>query len=244
MLIAAFETTGKYASAALIDDEGRLTVSKSTEQMNHLKDILVLAEDCFNRAGVKPDAVTHVAASVGPGSFTGIRIGVTTARTLAQVTGAPAISVSSLLGMALEVDAAATESDCEFICPIINARRNQTYAAIYRRTDGGLAAVCEEKQYMIDELLELVKKSDGRVMLTGDGTEVYSGIIEETLVDGSYEIAPAELRYPCAGSIARLAAEKLDEAMPYEKLLPNYMRLSEAEQRLKEGTLSSRIKGV
>ena len=96
---------------------------------------------------------------------------------------------------------------------------------------------------MIDELLNEVKGLGERVLLTGDGADSYLAVIEETLSDGSYELAPEEVRYPSAGSIARLALSRLESAGGYEELLPDYMRLSEAEQRLKEGTLSKRIRG-
>lgn len=243
MLIAAFETTGRNASCALIDETGRLIVERSEEKMNHLKDIIVLLDRCFKIAGAAPGEFTHAAASVGPGSFTGIRIGVTTARTVAQAAGAKAIGISSLEGMALEASDCAREAGIEYIVPLINARRNQTYSAAYRLTDDGLKLVLKDRQYMIDELLNEVKGLGERVLLTGDGADSYLAVIEETLSDGSYELAPSEARYPSAGSIARLALSRLESAGGYEELLPDYMRLSEAEQRLKEGTLSKRIRG-
>lgn len=243
MLIAAFETTGKNASAALIDENEKLTVARSDEQMNHLKDILVLGQKCCEMAGVTPQDITHAAASVGPGSFTGIRIGVTTARTVAQALCTPAIGVSSLEGMALEVAKYAAEKEIRYVCPLINARRNQTYSAIYRIEDGMPVLHTKDKQYMIDEILGKVKELGEKILLTGDGSDSYLKVIEETLEADTYEIAPEEVRYPCAGSIARLALSRIDQAGDYENLKPDYMRLSEAEQRLKEGTLSKRIRG-
>ena len=100
MLILAIETTGKYASAALISEDGRFEVAESFEQMNHLKEIMSLIDESLSKMGAGKGDITHVAASAGPGSFTGIRIGVTTARTLGQMLEIPCVCVSSLEGMA------------------------------------------------------------------------------------------------------------------------------------------------
>lgn len=243
MLIVAFETTGRNASAAIINEDGKLWVARSSERMNHLKDIIVLANECFEKAGVTPADVDYISASVGPGSYTGIRIGVTTARTIAQCIGKYTIGVSSLEGMVLEASELASEAGISYICPLINARRNQTYAAIYRLNEGKLEPIQAEAQYMIDEILGKADKIGERILFTGDGCDSYGSLINETLADDTYIVAPEDIRYPCAGSIARLALNNIDKAVSYEELLPNYMRLSEAEQRLKEGTLSKRIKG-
>lgn len=243
MLILAFETTGKNASSAIINEEGKLWVAKSQENMNHLKDILVLTQECFDKAGLSPSDIDYVAASVGPGSYTGIRIGVTTARTFAQCNENLCIGVSSLEGMALEAADYAKLLGINYICPIINARRNQTYGAIFKLNDDKLIPVVVGAQYMIDDILNRATELNEKVLLTGDGCDSYIETIRATMEENAYDITPEECRYPSAGSIAKLALENVDKAIPYEELLPNYMRLSEAEQRLKEGTLSKRIKG-
>ena len=94
--ILALETTGKYGSAAVIREDGRVFCASSETEMNHLKDIITISDEAVRMAGIGKKDLTHVAASVGPGSFTGIRIGVTTARTLGQMLGIPCVSVSSL----------------------------------------------------------------------------------------------------------------------------------------------------
>lgn len=253
MNLLALDTTGKYGSAAVLTDEGTF-VASSDNEMNHLRDVISLTDEALKMAGIKKSKLTHVAASVGPGSFTGIRIGVTTARTLAQMLDLPCIAISSLEGMERRVETVAEEHGCGVIVTIINARRNQTYAGLWelREDEDGnieIEPVLEEKQYMIDEILTLakeilsVKESRKKMFITGDGIDAYGETITEILGDTEYEFADESLRYQSAESIAELArfSADLDVTISYEKLLPNYMRLSEAEQRLKEGTLSSKI---
>ena len=246
MYILALETTGKYGSAALCQDNMTDTVLVSSQnEMNHLKDIITISDEAIKKAGIKKSDLTHIACSVGPGSFTGIRIGVTTARTLSQMLGIPCISVSTLLAMAECSQHTANINNCKLILATINARRHQTYAGLWQLDENGkLTEVAAEKQYMIEEILSLAKEQGKRIYVTGDGIDAYQEIIEDTLDSDSYVLAPEELRYQSADSVAKLAAKQIakGEIVTYDKLLPNYMRLAEAEQKLREGNLSKKIK--
>lgn len=254
MKILALETTGRYGSASVIDDEGRIYSAASSEEMNHLSGMIALIDDAITAAGISKKDLSHIAASIGPGSFTGIRIGVTTARTMAQMLEIPCIAVSSLEGMGERVLDDAVSKGALYVVPIINARRHQTYAAAYEAvftTDmeqKSLLPALDEKQYMIEELLEELKKKlaehEGAVIyFTGDGIDAYEDIIRETLSEGSYILAGEDLRYQHAEPVARiaLARAKAGETLGYDDLMPEYMRLSEAEQRLRAGTLSDKI---
>lgn len=252
MNILALETTGKYGSAAVITDNGSV-VAFSNNEMSHLQDIISISEDALSQAGIAKNELTHVAASVGPGSFTGIRIGVTTARTLGQMLEIPCIGVSSLEGMEYRVEDETIEQGCGLVLAIINARRNQTYAGLWSvnydvdNATTTAESVATEQQYMIDEILNIAKtrmaESGTKLLITGDGIDAYGGIIASTLEEGSYVLADEEFRYQSADAVAELAQFKAmnDDTCSYENLMPNYMRLSEAEQRLKEGTLSEKI---
>ncbi len=263
MTILAIETTGKYGSAAIIKSSGEIACECSGAEMNHLRDIISLISSCIDKLGIDRSEIDYIATDIGPGSFTGIRIGVTTARTLAQMLGIKCVAVSSLEAMALAAiaesgSAAESESESEngtaaesesgsesgeyqYICPIINARRHQTYAGLW--CVDGFETVLEPKQYMIEEIIEYVKGLDGRVLFTGDGVDAYSAIIEEGLASDKFGYASEGIRYQNAEYIAWLALDKIKDgkAVSYNELLPNYMRLSEAEMRLKEGTLSKKI---
>ena len=245
MKILAIETTGKYGSAALIDDEGRIYYADSHDGMEHLREIIGSVESALDKAGCSKDEITHIAASVGPGSFTGIRIGVTVARTFAQMKGIPCIAVSSLHAMAERVKEDAGSNSCKTIAAIINARRHQIYAGVWELADGELKVRHGEKQYMIEELLEMLA-ADEKVYFTGDGIDAYEDIINGSRSDGSYVLAGEDIRYQHAETVAGIAFAKAQrgETLGYNELLPEYMRLAEAEQNLRAGTLSSKIKMI
>ena len=269
MNILAIETTGKYGSASVINEAGQVFSAISTEEMNHLKGMMLLIDEAIREAGIDKSKLTHIAASVGPGSFTGIRIGVVTARVMAQMLGLPCIAVSSLEAMADRVLDDAIAKNSLYVVPVINARRHQTYAGVWEAQFTSdyehqtLCTVMEEKQYMIEDLLEalssriaeLEAEASGRVQslkamlgnaiyFTGDGIDAYREIIENSLPDGVYAFADEELRYQHAESVARIALRKAKagQVLGYNELMPEYMRLAEAEQRLKAGTLSDRIR--
>lgn len=245
MNILALETTGKYGSASLITDDGRIFSAAGDLEMNHLRGIIGLIDEALSDAGIDRSEISHVAASVGPGSFTGIRIGVTTARTLAQFLKIPCISVSSLEALALAASKDAGESTVTV--PIINARRHQTYAAAFTARD--MKPLFEERQYMIEELIDLLKEykkenEDAFFVFTGDGIDSYESIIDESMPSGSYICTTEDSRYQHSDSVAKIALGKAEagEVLAYDDLMPEYMRLAEAEQRLEAGTLSEKIK--
>ena len=258
--ILALETTGKYGSAAVIREDGSVYCASSETEMNHLKDIITISDEAIRLAGITKHDLTHVAASAGPGSFTGIRIGVTTARTLGQMLGLPCIAVSSLEAMARRVQARAASEGALYIASIINARRHQTYAGAWQlqyTSDHERISIMEElpeKQYMIEDLLadliERSKETGGKVFFTGDGIDAYEEIIREGFEsEGMTDrliLAEEAIRYQNADTVAGIALEKAEagDTLNYESLLPEYMRLSEAEQRLREGTLSDKIRKV
>ena len=246
MQILAIETTGKYGSAAVIGDNGTAYSMYSKNEMNHLQDIISISDAAIKSAGITKKDLTYVAASIGPGSFTGIRIGVTTARTLAQMLEIPCIAVSTLDGMREGAVEAAKTTGCKLVLATINARRHQTYAAVWKtdeKTDE-FEVIFEENQYIIDELLEKIAGIDEKVYIIGDGIDAYQEIIEEKLPKEAYFLAKEDNRYQNAKYIAKIALNKAKsgEIMQYFEVFPNYMRLSEAEQRLKEGKLSKKIK--
>ncbi len=255
MKILAIETTGKYGSASVIGDDGRVFSASSSEEMNHLKGMMTLIDEAIHEAGIEKTDLTHVAASVGPGSFTGIRIGVTTARVMSQMLGIPCIAVPTLQAMAERSLDKAISSGALYVASVINARRHQTYAGVYEAVftsdyeQSSAVPVMAEKQYMIEDLLDelsgrIADNEDAKVFFTGDGIDAYRDIIESSLSAGSYLFADEDIRYQHAESVARIALRRAraGETLSYNELMPEYMRLAEAEQRLRAGTLSDRIR--
>ena len=225
MYILALETTGAHASVAIINEEGKVTEVKSEAVLNHLQHLMPMTQEVLEKAGLQLGDMTAIAASQGPGSFTGIRIGVSSARALAQVKGLETIAVPTLKAFAYNAP--------EFgglICPVFDARRSQVFAGAYRWVDGKIVEVVEGAPYTIDEFVEKTAETGLPRMIFGDGVKAYGDRFAPE------EIAPEEIRLQTAASAAKLAKDMYEEGqiLHYEDLKPNYMRKAEAERKLEE----------
>lgn len=129
MFILGIETTGPHCSAALIDEKGNIKIEKSLDRLNHLKVLTPLIDKLMKENNVSKEDICAVAASRGPGSFTGIRIGVSTARALGQVWKIPCIAVPTLFAFGYSRKEQLLEKKNMAVCPIFDARRNQIYGA-------------------------------------------------------------------------------------------------------------------
>ena len=252
MYILALETTGPVGSCAIMQGDGQVTMEVSAEEMNHLKDLMPMAQRLIDKLGLDKKDMTAVAASVGPGSFTGIRIGVSTARAISQALGIPAIGVPTLDAFKLKKDGVT------IIVPIFNARRGQVYGGVFDEQGND---VLKSGPYMLTDVFaaieDLIKERlddapcgmapAGRIMFYGDGIDAYG----EQLVEfrnkiareaGSFVILEAEKenRYQTAEMAARAALMKLEknETVCANDLQPEYMRATEAEQKRKDGSLA------
>lgn len=141
MFILGIETTGPHCSAALIDEKGNITMKRSLERLNHLQVLTPLIDQLLKEAKITKDDICAVAASRGPGSFTGIRIGVSTARALAQVWDKPCIPVPTLFAFGYSRKEELVGDEKLAVCPIFDARRNQIY---------GACIVAENKELAVD----------------------------------------------------------------------------------------------
>ena len=237
MYILAIETTGPYGSAALISDGGNIASHRvSKESMSHLKDLMPMISDMLGEVGADEKDIYAIACDVGPGSFTGIRIGVSTARALAQIWGVPCIGVSSLTSAILKERPEGMDTDDAIVCVILNARRRQVYGFM----DGYL----EPGPWMIDDVIRIAKeeiKGSHELLFYGDGVDSYGNILKEAFegTEVRYRFAPLEIRYQDAEEIARTALSLYNEGrtVDYSNLLPEYMREAEAETKLKAGEL-------
>ena len=236
MYILAIETTGPNGSATLINEYGKPVSHRvSHESMSHLKDLIPMIEEMTGELKIAGDDISAVSCSIGPGSFTGIRIGVSTARALAQAWGKPCVAASSLTSFVHRRGREEGLRGDDVICVILNARRHQVY--------GFVEGLMKAGPYMIEDVLKVIMENvtDGRrVVFYGDGVDAYESIIRETLGETvDYVFAPKESRYQDAADIALAGLEKFraGDTVHYSELLPDYMREAEAEQKLKAGEL-------
>ena len=249
MNLLAVETTGPFASVAIINEKNVIRSASSDRKLSHLQNLLPMAGELLKKCELELNDLTHIAASVGPGSFTGIRIGVSTARALAQTLGLPVISVPTLQAFVWNVP----DHDGLF-CPIFDARREQVYAGAYYREGERCITAVKGGAYSIDEYLTLVEAFDPahtkKILLFGDGLAVYGQTVkdwgiavkrrsendEEALREATLCEAAEEDRFQKASSVAALAQTLLDagEAKSFEALRPVYIRKAEAERKLEE----------
>ena len=250
MRILAFETTGAHASVACADAEGNIFEKSSEGVLNHLQSLMPMTEALLIQNGISLKDISCVAASAGPGSFTGIRIGVSSARALAQAMGVPCIGAPTLQSFLFNID-----GYDGIVCPILDARRGEVYGGAFRfvETDGGVEEIEEivaGGAYPIEKYLDILKAGltdayNGRVMFFGDGLPLHADGIErwglESLAPAvRLEFAEDGKRLQTASSVAKLALKLYDEGkqVEYAKLLPAYMRRAEAERKLEAGRLT------
>ena len=224
MLILAFETSAKAASVALWEG-GLLGESYQNTGLTHSQTLMVMAEDLLKQCGKAPADVTHVAVAAGPGSFTGVRIGVAAAKGFAWGRELPCVGVSTLAAMAVGFGAWQG-----YVCPVMDARRSQVYNALFRVDCGKYTRLREDRAISLRDLGEDVKNLPGPVFLVGDGSVLCYNTLLETVP--GLVLPPEHRRHQRAAGVALEAARILEtgERPDGAELFPNYLRLSQAER--------------
>ena len=225
MLILAFETSAKAAGVALHDGTKLLAECYQNTGLTHSQTLMVMAEDTLKQCGLTAGDVTHIAVAAGPGSFTGVRIGVAAAKGFAWGAEIPCYGVSTLEAMAEGLGIYDG-----FVVPTMDARRNQTYTAIFRAEGGKLTRMMEDSAISFAELGEKLKNCEKPIFLVGDGAV----LCYNTLVEGVRGLVlPPEHRMHQRASGVALVAQRLMDAGEIGdggSLTPNYLRLSQAER--------------
>ena len=170
MLILAFESTAKAASCALVKDGKLISQFSQCSGLTHSRTLLPMGEDMLKNAELKLADVDLLAVAHGPGSFTGVRIGVSMVKGLAWAGDKPCVGVSTLEAMAWHGLAAGG-----LICPVMDARRNQVYNALFRIENGQPVRLTEDRPIALKDLAEELKAMGERVFLVGDGESAHAG---------------------------------------------------------------------
>ena len=172
--------------------------------------------------GKTPDDVTAVAVAAGPGSFTGVRIGVAAAKGFAWGAQLPCYGVSTLEAMALQLGIYEG-----FVLPVMDARRAQVYNAIFKAEKGVLSRICEDRAISLEDLARELKNLDGPIFLVGDGSNVCYNALKGEIPN---LVMPSEHRMHQRAAGVALAALLHPENGDGAALTPNYLRLSQAER--------------
>ncbi len=229
MRILAFETSAKAASVALIADGKLLGESYQNTGLTHSQTLMVMAEDLLKQCSLSTQDLDAVAVAAGPGSFTGVRIGVAAAKGLAWGLQKPCYGVSTLESMALGLGAFEGT-----VCPVMDARRSQVYNALFEAEGGQLTRLEEDRAISLEELAAQLQTARQPIFLVGDGSELTWCTLKDR-VPGL--VLPHEHRMHQRGAgvaLAAWAAVCRGEIGDAASMQPNYLRLSQAEREKAE----------
>jgi tRNA threonylcarbamoyladenosine biosynthesis protein TsaB len=236
MRVLGIDTATTVASAAVIEG-GRLIAEgwpkadsnrePQSNHGNHAQTLVPLIERVLRQAGLSPGELAAIAVSIGPGSFTGLRIGLSTVQGLALGSALPVVGIPTLLAIAARV----VEWE-GLICAVLDARKKEVYSGLFWRHLHALEQIAEDAVESPELTIEKIQAHRGsrRCLLIGDGLVAYGAMMKQLLGDGL--ALSLQRHYPSiATSVARLAADKVPSSGPYSNapLLPRYLRPSEAE---------------
>ena len=225
MKIIALESSAVTASVAVCEDEVLLAQAFQNSGLTHSVTLMPMAADLLKNAGLTLDDMDVVAVAAGPGSFTGIRIGVAAAKGLAWPGDKLCAPCSTLESMAWQAAHMGGE-----VCAVMDARRQQVYNGRFLGTEDGMVRLSEDRAIGLDELTEEVKKSGNPQILVGDGAELCYNAFRAAGIPA--RLAPPHLLRQTAWGVARAALElaRQGKLVPAGQMTPQYHRLSQAER--------------
>lgn len=231
MKILALETSAKSVSAAVVENGAVLCSAYQNTGLTHSRTLMPLVDGMLRAADLQMSDMELIAVAQGPGSFTGLRIGVSAAKGLAWTLDVPCCGVSTLLAMAQNL----RHTEATVICAM-DARRSQVYNALFRAKDGVLERLCDDRAIGLAELAEELKNDDSLKFVVGDGAKLCYTYLQQQGI--ACRMAPAALVMQNAVGVG-LAAEELaaeGKTVSAHELVPVYLRLSQAErERLARG---------
>ena len=245
MLTLALESSAKPASAAVCSDGEMLGQYFQNNGLTHSRTILSMAESLLKNLDITMADIGLIAVSRGPGSFTGVRIGVSAAKGLAWGLGIPVCGVSTLEAMAYQIKAPGFASTLEntgcqggnvfdsglLLCPVMDARRGQVYNALFKTSGGKPVRLCDDRAISLKSLSVILKGLDTQCLLIGDGSALCYEYLNN---DGiCCRVAPGLMRWQTAYGVA--SASAFNDPVPASELEPCYLRPSQAE-RERSGT--------
>lgn len=226
MKILALESSAAAASAAVCEDESLIAQSYQRTGLTHSATLLPMLESMLQNAGLSLPDMDLLAVAAGPGSFTGLRIGVSALKGLAWALDKPCAGCSTLESMAWQM----AHLEGTELCPVMDARRSQVYNARFAVQNGVPVRLTEDRAIGLADLLAEVKNCQKIQILVGDGAELCYTAFQEAGVPAA--LAPPHLRFQTAWGVARcaLALSRRGELTTAAALRPAYHRLSQAER--------------
>jgi tRNA threonylcarbamoyladenosine biosynthesis protein TsaB len=224
MLVLGIETSSRQGGVAIIGDDRLLCETVLNVEVTHSDRLLPAVDRALEEARIALDGLGGIAVSIGPGSFTGLRIGLSTAKGLAYATGLPLVGVPTLEAMAWTLPAARWQ-----VCPVLDARKQEVYAALFRHEADGLRRITEDAAMAPEDLCRLIRNP---TLLLGDGTDAYGALFRARLGEKMLlpPLASRGARPACVAELGRQRLLRGERDAP-DSLVPRYLRPSEAELR-------------
>lgn len=219
MLILGIDTSAVTAACGIFDTQSQqvLVSGSINKKLTHSQTLLPLIEGLLRSGDIRLSDIDAFAVTNGPGSFTGLRIGISAVKGMAFGLSKPCIQVSTLEALAYNL----LGHDC-IACCVMDARCNQFYNAIFRIENMKLTRLCEDRALFADELADDLKKYEEKIIFVGDGAELAMSKI------GGCEIASVATRYQSGTSVCLAAENK--KHIEAKELMPSYLRLPQAER--------------
>lgn len=229
MKLLAIDSSAKSASTAIVEDGKLISECYVNTTLTHSTTLMPMVDNMLKQADLKIEDIDALCINTGPGSFTGIRIGVAAVKGLAFMRNLPCASVSTLESMAYNF----TDTDC-IVCGTMDARCNQVYTALFQVRNGAVTRLTDDDAISIDALEQMLKSEysdyDGNIYLAGDGAALCFN--KFTDMPGNIILAGENRRYQRAYGAA-LAAFNKNEFIDSASVMPVYLRPPQAERELK-----------
>ena len=241
MRILAIDSSGLVASVAVVEDgavDDQVIAEYTVNyKKTHSQTLLPMLDEIVKMTELDLHTVDAIAVAGGPGSFTGLRIGSATAKGLGLALEKPLIHIPTLEGLACNLCGIA-----DVVCPIMDARRQQTYTGLYDFTDGRMNTILPQCVVMIEEIVDKINELGRRVIFLGDGVDVFRDYINEH-VKVDYDFAPAMCNKQRASAVACLGQVLYEQGRAENAAdhKPEYLRLSQAERERQEKERDFRI---
>ncbi len=227
MKIFAVDTSARSASVALVENDVIRGEYFINTMLTHSETLMPMINSLLNSTKITLKDIDCFAVNCGPGSFTGLRIGIAAVKGMAFALDKPCAAVSTLESMAYNI-----QSDNTIVCAVMDARCNQVYNALFDVSGKQPVRMCEDRALQIDELAAELKKIDSRIVFVGDGAGLCHDRLSSEITN--VELASENVRFQRASSAAFCAKKLIDnnKTVAASKLMPVYLRLPQAQREL------------
>ena len=227
MKILAFDCSATAASCAVLEDNKVIASSFVNVKLTHSETLLPMLESTLASAKLSLKDINAYAINNGPGSFTGIRIGISAVKGLAAPNNVPCAAVSTLYSIACM-----HKNISGVICAVMDARCNQVYNALFKVTNGKIERLCDDRAVMINEVISELDNISDNIIIAGDGASLF-GEYAKTKENVKISLEPLLNQNAVGVGIAAKEIFDREEGISPKDLTPFYLRLPQAERELK-----------